>query len=246
MNQGDYLKRRAELTKIRDDSMESFDKTVLAVSSGALALSITFLDKIGKPYNLLTFLLIIASWLFMFSVFIFNILSFVYAKKNMDDKITDLDERRKKDEDEDPNHFTKYRDYTHRCNNICLYSFLLSVIFFISYIILIQKNNYTILKNNQKQEVSSMNEKQDMPDMLKNVVRHDAKTEAPAPLAQRVLEAMNGNKRTEILTEGKTEVPGIGTKGKTEVSPAVAPTTKPNTQGGGTQQTNLPSQGSKK
>ena len=62
MTHDEYLKRRDELLKIRTVSLDAFDKAILTLATGSLALSITFLDKIGKPYNVLTSALIFVSW----------------------------------------------------------------------------------------------------------------------------------------------------------------------------------------
>jgi hypothetical protein len=93
MNHEEYMKRRAELLAIRDDSFEAFDKSILTLSTGCLALSITFLDKIGRPFNKITFILIFASWLAFLIVIVFNLASYLFAKWNMDKKIDELNQR---------------------------------------------------------------------------------------------------------------------------------------------------------
>ena len=93
MDHGEYLKRRDELLAMRDDSFEAFDKSILTMSTGCLALSVTFLDKIGRPFNEVTFFLIFASWAAFLIVIVSNLASYLCAKSNMDKKIDELDKK---------------------------------------------------------------------------------------------------------------------------------------------------------
>ena len=97
MDHQEYLKRRDELVKIRTDSHDSFDKAVLSLATGSLALSVAFLDKIGAPFSRLTFSLIFATWITLFLVILANLLSYLFAKSNMDQKIQQLDETYRKE-----------------------------------------------------------------------------------------------------------------------------------------------------
>ena len=92
MDHEEYLKRRDELLNIRTESFNSFDKAVMSLATGSLALTITFLDKIGTPFNRLTFFLIFATWILLFIVILANLLSYMFAKCNMDRKIKELDD----------------------------------------------------------------------------------------------------------------------------------------------------------
>jgi len=77
----EYLKRRDEFLKIRESSQSSFDKSVLNLSTGGLVLTITFLDKIGKPFDLPSYWAIGLTWIFLFLTIFFNVLSYFFAKK---------------------------------------------------------------------------------------------------------------------------------------------------------------------
>lgn len=143
-----YEERRSYLNGIRDDSIESFDKTILQVSTGALVITITFIDKIGKPYDLLTNILSILLWSFFLVVILLNIASYRFAVKNMDFKINDLDERYKKSPDDwqsIPEGFSKYKKTTENCDKFALYFFILGVIIFFSYAVMVQAHNYESL-----------------------------------------------------------------------------------------------------
>ncbi len=59
-----YEERRRGLEEIRSDSMNSFDKAILQVSTGALVITITFIEKVGKPYDAFTNIILLKSCTF--------------------------------------------------------------------------------------------------------------------------------------------------------------------------------------
>ncbi len=97
MKECEYLKRRDELLGIRMDSFNSFDKAILTLATGSLALSVTFLEEIGKPFSVVTFGLILGVWIAFLLVIFLNLLSYYFARVNMDKKISDLDQRYRKE-----------------------------------------------------------------------------------------------------------------------------------------------------
>jgi type VI protein secretion system component VasF len=132
----EYLKRRDELLSIRTDSMGSFDKTILSLATGGLALSIVFLDKIGAPFDVATYQLIAATWLSLLGVIIANLLSYIFAKWNMDRKIKQLDDRYR---DPKPESNTVEKTFWQRTatdvlNYLALACFVLAVLFFTVYL----------------------------------------------------------------------------------------------------------------
>lgn len=150
MEHEEYIKRRDELYQIRNDSFDSFDKSILTVTGAALALSIAFLDKIGSPFSVKTFCLICITWICFFLVFVFNITSFYFSRKNMDRKIGELDvnyQDQLKGGGKVKEHIEKdfwYKKATLFCNNMVLIVFIISFFTFSWYIIEIQINNYEI------------------------------------------------------------------------------------------------------
>ena len=136
MSYEEYLKRRDELLKIRTDSSDSFDKAVLSLATGSLALSIAFLDKIGAPFNRITYCLIFATWISLFGVILTNLLSYLFAKSNMDRKIQYLDDKYR--DEIDSNQPSKpavektfwQRTATNICNSLALVFFFISMLFF--------------------------------------------------------------------------------------------------------------------
>jgi hypothetical protein len=198
MDHTDYLKRRDEFLKIRTDSFNSFDKAVLSLATGSLALSITFLDKIGAPFNKLTYIFIFITWASLFVVILANLLSYLFAKSNMDRKIDELDDKYKAEIKAPPT--TKeaaekifwQRRATNICNNIAFVTFFVSIIFFISYIVAIQIHNYDQAQLEKKEEAGMLIKK---PTPLKEIIA--GATEAKAPVARKV------------ITEGATETPAL-------------------------------------
>jgi hypothetical protein len=208
MNHEEYLKRRAELLAIRDDSFEAFDKSILTLSTGCLALSITFLDRIGRPFNKVTFFLIFASWVAFLTVLVSNLASYLFAKSNMDRKIEEIDNKYKKEletnkADDAPETVFWQNKATGFCNNFAFIVFCIGVLTILTYVSLIQINNYSVMKESHKEtRVMSENKKTQI---------NEGKIEGPKAVTT-----------TVDITKGKTEVsqavvrPSKTTLGKTE------------------------------
>ena len=206
MEHEEYLKRRDELVKIRDDSMEGFDKTILTLSTGALILSITFLDRIGRPFNPLTFWIITISWVFFGLSLIVNIISFVFARWNMDLKIKDLNERYKAKTTENNEKKFWQRKATNICNYLTLICFLTGVILFSIYVITVQKNNLDQVKKTEK----IMSEEKQSP---------KTETDTTVPEKDRIIEGKTEPEAAILidpLTKAKTEPPQAVAKPQTE------------------------------
>ncbi|MEK6646307.1 MAG: hypothetical protein AABY84_06515 [Candidatus Firestonebacteria bacterium] len=138
----DYIRRRDEFNKIRSDTMDSVDKIILTLSTGTLVLSITFLDKIGKPINY-SFILV-CSWCFLMVSLLLNILSFIFARINIENKIQDLDDKYE-ERKEDKKYFVEknfiWEKWTDFCNYFALFSFLIGIISFFIYALIIIFDN---------------------------------------------------------------------------------------------------------
>lgn len=147
MKHEEYLKRRDELESIRATAFSSFDKAILSLATGCLALSIAFLDKIGEPFNKMSFCFIVSAWIAFLLVIICNLASYLFAQKNMDNKIEDLRQRYQIEIDgaEDVNILEKVfwqRKATDLCNKGAFWLFVVGVLCFVIYIVLIQAKNY--------------------------------------------------------------------------------------------------------
>lgn len=67
-----------QLSKTYEYSAEQFDKSILFVSSGALGLSITFLDKLVKLESAAFLLLLAISWgAFVVTIFLFTVAHYI-------------------------------------------------------------------------------------------------------------------------------------------------------------------------
>lgn len=201
------------MAKIRTDSLISFDKAILSLATGGLALSITFLEKIGRPFDKSTYLLILATWICCFLVILVNLISYLFAQANMDKKIAILDStyeaERNGPQTTSPSAEKQFwqRTATTVCNITALVSFCFGVLFFVLYIIKIQRNTFAKLP-----EETSM-----------AIKKTAGQTEIPSPVS---------NQR---LREGQTEIaaarPAVEIKGQTEIPQAIpAHIAKPTTQ----------------
>jgi hypothetical protein len=199
----DYLKRRDELLSIRMDSFTSFDKAVLSLATGSLALSMTFLEKIGKPFDLLTFRLILLAWVAFFIVIILNLCSYLFARANMDRKIKELDSRYQREldtgqEDKSREAVFWHNRATRACNTGALLAFGIGVLFFMMYVMKIQAKNYGDLQSNVAEKENNManEERQNL---------GEGKTEAPRAISSRT--PSNAPSTGKVITHGATEAP---------------------------------------
>lgn len=147
MEYDEYQCRRNEFLKIRDESFDFIDKHILlAFSTGSLSLSITFLDKIGKPYDGNTYLLILFFWLSMLVVVISLIGGFIFAIKNADWKIKELNEifHRSRLCGNDSESDSPYKKWIIRSNRSALFFSFLGISLFIIYASLIQYNQLPV------------------------------------------------------------------------------------------------------
>lgn len=76
-----YEKLKATLDVIEADAMKSFDQYLLGLSTGSLALSVTFVEKIAPKPMHWTFFLLGMSWLFLSSAMIGTLLSFLFTQE---------------------------------------------------------------------------------------------------------------------------------------------------------------------
>ena len=144
MRHEEYLARRTELLSIRSDSFNSFDRAVLALATGGLALSVTFIDRIGKPFNTITLVLLLSTWISLSLVLVANMLSFFFAQRNMDQKISELDRiyrdvaKTRGASKASAEHTFWQKRATEFCNSASLVFFLIGYLSFTVYVILIQ------------------------------------------------------------------------------------------------------------
>lgn len=157
MTHEQYLHRRDELLRIRADSFGAFDKTVLSLATGSLALTITFLEKIGAPYDCATLVLISAAWLAFLLVLLANLISYHFARANMDQKIKALDAKYRKEgetakADDSPEEIFWQKKATSWCNLVALVLFCVGAVCFMAYVTKIQLKRFDELKSGRMED----------------------------------------------------------------------------------------------
>jgi hypothetical protein len=86
-----YLNERTRLTSSKQEASKSYDQTILTFSAGAVALSITFLEKLAPTPTAKPFLY--TSWIF-FALAIFSTLySLLASQRAIEEAIGDLETR---------------------------------------------------------------------------------------------------------------------------------------------------------
>ena len=85
-----YLQERSRLIELSNRSIEQFDKGILTISTGALALSITFVKNlIPNPINN-TKIFLILTWIFLGSSMLITLFSFLLSHQAFIKAIKDL------------------------------------------------------------------------------------------------------------------------------------------------------------
>ncbi len=124
-----------------------------------------------------------------------NILSFIFAKKNMDFRIADLDKRYKASPEEWTNiepAKTSYKEKVDFCNNACLYLFLAGAVLFFIYAYLVQTHNF---EDTARKEGSSMVGK------IKKIIKKEELNPQKRDIAQKA--ETESPERVIIATEPK-------------------------------------------
>ena len=85
-----YLQERSRLIELCNRSIEQFDKGILTIATGALALSITFVKNlVPNPINN-TKILLVLTWVFLGSSMLITLLSFLLSHQAFIKAIKDL------------------------------------------------------------------------------------------------------------------------------------------------------------
>lgn len=83
---------RIILQRIKEKSEDDFEKNITYISAGALAISLTFLEKIVPIKESIQTSLVIASWTFLVLTLLSNLLSHQYSSYIIDKSIDDVDD----------------------------------------------------------------------------------------------------------------------------------------------------------
>lgn len=84
---------RIILQRIKEKSEDDFEKNITYISAGALAISLTFLEKIVPIKESVQTYLVIASWTFLVVTLLSNLLSHQYSSYIIDKTIDDVDDK---------------------------------------------------------------------------------------------------------------------------------------------------------
>jgi hypothetical protein len=148
-----YKEVRDGYSKSRVEAQGGFDKTLIALSTGELVLSIGFIEKIGRPYSAFTNLLIISAWAVLTICVVSNILSFYFAEKHNSHMIDEIDQFYQKQE---PGKLfgagTKHWSNTSTSffNHAALVTFLIGTVLFSVYVV---KTQFRAFNPPAKQEI---------------------------------------------------------------------------------------------
>jgi hypothetical protein len=91
-NSDELKSDRIILQKIKEKSEDDFEKNITYISAGALAISLTFLEKIVPIKESVQTYLVIASWTLLVITLLSNLLSHQYSSYIIDKTIDDVDD----------------------------------------------------------------------------------------------------------------------------------------------------------
>lgn len=128
MDRKEYLEERRLLANLESESYKSFDKALLSFSSGAIALSVAFIEK----FSTYCYSLLIVSWCLWTISIISQLTSYILSAKAIREEMRILNEQYKDHtKDAEKNACTGWPT---RLNVIALGAFLIGVICFLVFI----------------------------------------------------------------------------------------------------------------
>ena len=89
----EYTAQRVKLDSASLEAGGRYDRAVLAISSGALALSVTFIDKIASAPQPWTLFLLVSGWLLLLVAIIFQLLALSASHEATREQINILDKQ---------------------------------------------------------------------------------------------------------------------------------------------------------
>lgn len=122
---------REAINKIKDKSEDDFEKHIIYIASGALAISFSFIERLVPLDKSISKWMLIFSWILFALTLVINLLSHYYCKHLAEKSIDEID-------DNDPNIITNITKRNKRIDAInyfsitTLFAGLLFLIFFVS------------------------------------------------------------------------------------------------------------------
>lgn len=124
----EYLEERHLLIHLEAEAYKSFDKILLTLSSGAIILSLTF---INKPAKLIHLYLVVLSWIFWTISIFFQIISCHITAKATRREQAILNKQYKNENDTEDSSSNQFSGWPTKINTLTFISFGIGVILFI-------------------------------------------------------------------------------------------------------------------
>lgn len=121
-----YLEERKQLIAAERDTAQQFDKAILTLAAGALALSLTFITKIAPQPKSYSKWFLIGAWILFCLSLLSTLISFLTSQ------VACREQRNILDEDilgKNTDKKNKYALWTNKLNWLSIISFILGVIF---------------------------------------------------------------------------------------------------------------------
>ena len=127
-----YFAHRNKLDELRIQQSASFDKSILTLSSGALAFSLVIMENFKDTTAVDEKTLLVISWVFFVLAILSNIGSYVVSAKAAEVEIANMDRRmREQDWSGEDNNF--YNEMTRVINATAAISFVVGAIFLLTF-----------------------------------------------------------------------------------------------------------------
>ena len=130
MDRNEYMKERQLLIGLEVESSKSFDKALLLFSSGAIVLSVTFLEKFNTD---IFFCLLVASWVLWLLSILAQLLSYFVGAQAMRRELAILNEQYKNQTESKLNELAGWPT---TLNIVALITFLIGAVTFLGFITL--------------------------------------------------------------------------------------------------------------
>jgi hypothetical protein len=123
-----YLEERTQLITAERDTAKQFDKAILTLSAGALALSITFIKQIASQPKQNSIYWLIAAWSFFCLSLLSTLISFLTSQAACRNQREILDGDIAKKDDSELVHKNKASSWTNTLNYFSIITFILGVV----------------------------------------------------------------------------------------------------------------------
>lgn len=131
MDEAKYIKlveHRTHLVELSNNQIGLFDKSTLALSTGALGISILFLDKLTDLLNIVDVEYLIYSWILLLATILLNLASYLSSWSENRKLVKIIDDAIIEGDAEQFYKNSKERKLTRTLNYVCLITFSVGVI----------------------------------------------------------------------------------------------------------------------